>query len=183
MRGRKPESLTIPSSDVIELERVAHRDTSPWYQVRRARIILGIASGQRQEDLASQLGCDESTVWRTCQRYRNLGLAGLLADHRQGHSGRDLSITPVQRAQIVELACLEPIARGLHITHWSSDDLACQAVRDGIVARISPAPGPSETSWPMSICSPTPPATGRRPEWTPASRKGRSKSKIAQCTR
>jgi hypothetical protein len=63
MRGRKPESLTIPPSDVIELERVAHRDTSPWYQVRRARILLGIASGQRQEDLACQLGCDASTVW------------------------------------------------------------------------------------------------------------------------
>jgi transposase len=138
MRGRKPESLTIPAADVIELERVAHLDTSPWYQVRRARIILGLASGQRQADLASQLGCDESTVWRTCQRYRNLGLGGLLADHRQGHSGRDLSITPVQRAQIVELACLEPIARGLHITHWSSDDLARQAVSDGIVAGISP---------------------------------------------
>src|SRR5213592_4341291 len=139
MRGRKPESLTIPPSDVLELERVAHRDTSPWYQVRRARIILGIASGQRQEDLAFQLGCDASTVWRTCQRYRNLGLDGLLADHRQSHSGRDLSITPVQRAQIVELACLEPIAKGLHITHWSSEDLARQAVADNILPAISPA--------------------------------------------
>jgi hypothetical protein len=138
MRGRKAESLTIPPSDVIELERVAHLDTSPWYQVRRARIILGIASGQRQEALASQLGGDPCTVWRTCQHDRNRGLSSLLADHRQGHSGRDLGITPVQRAQIVELACLEPIAKGLHITHWSSDDLACQAVRDGIVARISP---------------------------------------------
>ena len=113
MRGRKPESLTIPSSDVSELEQLAHRDTSPWYQVRRARIILGIASGQRQEDLASQLGCAASTVWRTRQRYRSLGLGGLLADHRQGNSGRDLSITPVQRALIVELACLEPIAKGV----------------------------------------------------------------------
>jgi hypothetical protein len=48
-----------------------------------------------------------------------------------------LQITPVQRAQIVELACLEPIAKGLHITHWSSIDLAQQAVADGIVAGIS----------------------------------------------
>src|SRR6185503_16539046 len=45
---------------------------------------------------------------------------------------------PLQRARIVELACLEPIARGLHITHWSSEDLARQAVSDGIVAGISP---------------------------------------------
>jgi DDE superfamily endonuclease len=45
---------------------------------------------------------------------------------------------PLQRAQIVELACLEPIAAGLHITHWTSQDLARQAVADGIVPHISP---------------------------------------------
>jgi hypothetical protein len=37
----------------------------------------------------------------------------------------------------VALACLEPVARGLHITHWSSRDLARQAVADGIVPAIS----------------------------------------------
>lgn len=46
---------------------------------------------------------------------------------------------PLQRAQIVALACLEPVAEGLHITHWSSGDLARQAVADGIVPAISPA--------------------------------------------
>jgi hypothetical protein len=43
---------------------------------------------------------------------------------------------PLQRAQIVELACLEPIAKGLHITHWTSTDLARQAVADGIIPAI-----------------------------------------------
>src|SRR5207248_1918538 len=93
--------------------------------------------GRRREILASELACAESTIWRTCQRYERLGLGGLLVDQRRGHSGRDLQITPVQRAQIVERACLEPIAKGLHITHWSSDDLAWQAVAEGIVAGIS----------------------------------------------
>src|SRR4051795_2817288 len=46
---------------------------------------------------------------------------------------------PLQRAQIVALACLEPVARGLHITHWSSEDLARQAVLDGIVPVICPS--------------------------------------------
>ena len=137
MRGRNPELLKIHPPDISELERLAHSDTSPWFQVRRARIVLGIAAGRRRELLASQLDCNESTIWRTCQRYQRLGLAGLLADQRQGHSGREMEITPVQRAQIVELACLEPVAKGLHITHWSSDDLARQAVADGIVAGIS----------------------------------------------
>src|SRR5262245_10069868 len=45
---------------------------------------------------------------------------------------------PLQRAQIVALACLEPIAEGLHITHWTSQELARQAVADGIVDAISP---------------------------------------------
>jgi hypothetical protein len=45
---------------------------------------------------------------------------------------------PLQRAQIIQLACLEPVARGLHITHWSSADLARQALQDGIVEAISP---------------------------------------------
>jgi transposase len=137
MRGRRPEELKLRGTDQAELVRVAHGDTLPWFQVRRARIILGIAAGQRRETLAAELECDESTIWRTCQRYQRTGLMGLLVDQRRGHSGRDLQITPVQRAQIVELACLEPVARGLHITHWSSDDLARQAVTDGIVAGIS----------------------------------------------
>jgi hypothetical protein len=45
---------------------------------------------------------------------------------------------PLQRAQLVELACLEPVAEGLHITHWTSADLARQAVADGLVDVISP---------------------------------------------
>jgi transposase len=137
MRGRRPNELTIRGADQPELERMAHSDTLPWFRVRRARIVLGIAAGRRREILADELACDESTIWRTCQRYQHLGLEGLVADQRQGHSGRELQITPVQRAQIVELACLEPIAKGLHITHWSSEDLARQAVADGIVASLS----------------------------------------------
>lgn len=48
-----------------------------------------------------------------------------------------LLFPPVALAQIVQLACLEPIAKGLHLTHWSSEDLARQAVIDGIVTEIS----------------------------------------------
>jgi hypothetical protein len=52
---------------------------------------------------------------------------------RGGRSG----FPPLQRAEIVRLACLEPIAAGLHITHWSSPDLAREAVRQQIVSAIS----------------------------------------------
>lgn len=49
------------------------------------------------------------------------------------------SFPPLQRARIVELACLEPVAEGLHITHWTSADLARQAIADEIVDSISPS--------------------------------------------
>jgi hypothetical protein len=35
------------------------------------------------------------------------------------------------------MACLEPIARGLHITHWTSRDLARQAIADQVVPAVS----------------------------------------------
>src|SRR5271157_5162077 len=96
-------------------------------------------NGYRQCSIAARLECDEATVWRACERYRQGGLASLFADGRQGNAGRPQQISPVQRAQIVELACLEPIAKGLHITHWSSEDLARQAVDDKIIPAISAA--------------------------------------------
>ena len=57
--------------------------------------------------------------------------------HRPNGPGDRPGFPPLQRAQIVQLACLEPIAKGLHITHWTSQDLARQAVEEGIVPAIS----------------------------------------------
>lgn len=139
MRGRQITPLAISQHDATALHAVAHSDALPWFQVRRAKIVLAIAAGERQKAVAARLECDEATVWRVCRHYRQHGLTSLWTDGRRGHSGRPEQISPVQRAQIVGLACLEPLARGLHITHWCSNDLARQAVEDGIVAAISPA--------------------------------------------
>ena len=139
MRGRRPEEMTIGRRDQDALHSVAHSGSMPWFQVQRAKIVLALAAGERQCSVATRLECDAATVWRACERYRQGGLASLFADGRQGNSGRPEQISPVQRAQIVELACLEPIAKGLHITHWSSEDLAHQALDDKIVPAISPA--------------------------------------------
>jgi transposase len=139
MRGRRPEELRIGRRDQDVLHAAAHGGSLPWFQVQRAKIVLAIAGGERQCSVAARLECDEATVWRACRRYRQGGLASLFADGRQGNAGHPQQVSPVQRAQIVELACLEPIAKGLHITHWSSEDLARQAVADRIIPAISPA--------------------------------------------
>src|SRR5215831_7466019 len=161
VRGRRPEKLTIARRDQDVLHATAQSGSLPWFEVQRAKIVLAIAAGERQGSVAARLECDEATVWRACQRYRQGGLALLFADGREGNSGRPQQISPVQRAQIVELACLEPIAKGLHITHWSSEELARQ---------------PLAAFCMTSICNPIGRGIGRRLGWMPASSRGRSKS-------
>lgn len=52
-----------------------------------------------------------------------------LADHG--------SFPPLQRVEIEQLACCQPIGLGLHMTHWSTRSLAQIAVQRGIVPQIA----------------------------------------------
>jgi Winged helix-turn helix len=92
MRGRKPRPLSIPPADLTSLQEIAHSDSLPWSQVRQARIVLANARGVRTSTIAFQVQCDESTVWRTCRRYEQQGLTGLLVP--SGRSGRPERISP-----------------------------------------------------------------------------------------
>ncbi len=92
MRGRKPSHLVIPSQDRVVLEQIARGESLPWYQVRRARTVLAIAQGRRTHVVASQMQCDAETVRRTCQRYRERGLDGLLEPAPR--PGRPARISP-----------------------------------------------------------------------------------------
>jgi hypothetical protein len=83
MRGRKPRQVTIAPADYHVLRLIARGEGLPWYQVQRARIVLAIAAGARTQAVAKELDCDEATVWRTCRRYEQAGLSGLLADGRR----------------------------------------------------------------------------------------------------
>src|SRR5690349_11646558 len=135
MRGRRPRPLTLDSDDSAILQWLARCRSQPWFQIQHARILLGIAAGQRVKTLAREVQCDAATVWRICRGYEQHGLDAVLWEARRRVARS--SFPPLQRAQIVQLACLEPIAKGLHITHWTSRDLARQAVEDGIVPAIS----------------------------------------------
>jgi hypothetical protein len=42
MRGRRPEKLTLARRDADALHTVARSDSLPWFQVRRAKIVLAI---------------------------------------------------------------------------------------------------------------------------------------------
>jgi hypothetical protein len=92
MRGRKPRLVSIAPADRPVLEQVARSNSLPWYQVRRARIVLANSRGVHNSTVAFQVQCDEATVWRTCRRYEREGLAGLMAPSIR--SGRPDRISP-----------------------------------------------------------------------------------------
>ena len=142
MRGRRPRPLEIAPHDVPILQQIARSRSLPWYQVQRAQVLLAVAAGEPIRTLAIRTQCNPSTVWRICRRYEDAGLPDLLEPPQR--AGRPARISALQRAQIVQLACLEPVAKGLHITHWTSQDLARQAVEDGIVPAHQRSDGPSD---------------------------------------
>jgi Winged helix-turn helix len=89
MRGRRPRPIPIDPADLETLHQVARSESLPWYQVRRARIVLANARGLSNGTAAFQMQCDEATVWRTCRLYERGGLTKLLApSHRPGRPGR-----------------------------------------------------------------------------------------------
>ena len=119
------------------------RSCSVLRAVRRYR---GIRSAGPARCWVSPLASGFRRWPSTCNARRrpSVGPAGFTSNRGlracwRAHSDQDgrWRFPPLQRAQIVQLACLEPIAKGLHITHWSSKDLAFQAVAEAIVPTIS----------------------------------------------
>ena len=52
-------------------------------------------------------------------------------------SGRPPEFTPEQVAQILAHACTDPAEAGREVTHWTPRELAEEAVRRGVVEKIS----------------------------------------------
>ena len=143
--------LTLPVRTV--LESLVRRTSTPQAQALRARVLLAMAEGGTNPEIASEFGLHPTSVRKLRQRWmeEQYGLEPLLADQkalskqlveflRGGVStGRTPTFTPEQVAAVVALACEPPEAAGVPITHWSYPVLAEEAVRRGIVESISPA--------------------------------------------
>ena len=139
MRGRKPDVLTIrlsgPSPNWNE-------SLTAMYCRGFKFVVLELFWELLQAgDVKYLLRNSTATNPRSGEPVNAIDSLGLpVCSLISGKATRDVTCRSprVQRAQIVALACLEPVAKELHITHWSSADLARQAVEDGIVAGISP---------------------------------------------
>ena len=138
------------------LEGLVRQATAAQRLVRRAGIILGLAAGQSAREVAKQLGIERQTAYKWWHRWqtqasrlqeaeaqepndKRLGalLEQVLRDAYRG--GKPARFTPEQIVKIVALACEHPKACGRPITQWTSKELAAEAVKRGIVQRISRA--------------------------------------------
>src|SRR5262245_7155406 len=144
MPGPKPPPIEVTGEERAELERLVRRHTTGQQLAERARIVLLMAEGLNNSEVARAVDVDVDTVRKWRGRWRRirevpvaeLSVAARLADAPR--PGTPARITPEQVCRIVALACEAPGASGRPISQWSSTELAAEIVRRGIVATISP---------------------------------------------
>jgi transposase len=85
-------------------------------------------------DLARWVDMTPTGIWYICRRYEEQGLDAIYDAPR---SGRPREISALQRVEIEQLACCDPIGLGLKITHWSTRTLAQIAAARRIRPKIA----------------------------------------------
>lgn len=136
------------------LERLERRATSSQRLVRRVRIILGAADGRNNEEVGRALGVKRETVgtWRARWLAAAPRLSAAEADGADETAltrcvelelqdaprpGAPARFSAEQICQIMAIACEPPASSERPVTHWTPAELADEAVKRGIVERIS----------------------------------------------
>lgn len=136
--GRAAPAPILTVEERVCLERLIRTHSTPQHIALRARMIILASEGVKIWEIAAQLGVWRKTVseWRA----RWLSSSGALVLARLSDAprcGAPARITAEQICGLVALACEAPEDRGLPFSHWSQQALAEEAMRRGIVDRIS----------------------------------------------
>lgn len=81
---KSPVVITLEESERLELERLVRRPTAPSGMVRRARIILLLASGHSVSETARAVGVQRRIVRQWARRFQQERIAGLPDRPRPG---------------------------------------------------------------------------------------------------
>jgi putative transposase len=136
------------------LEHIVRQQNNPQWLVRRAKIILRAAADQTNGQIARELGITRNTVsswrerWQASEAQREAvahemdddkSLRALLEDifRDNPRSGSPGKFSAEQMAQIMAIACEDPEANGYPVSHWTPKEIVMEAVKRGVVARIS----------------------------------------------
>jgi transposase len=152
MAGPQPITISVSAPQQAVLERLLRQHSCPQALALRARIVLGAATGLRNEPLATRLACSPTTVrkWRARWAEAESRLAAAEADSAAlmmavaaaladaARPGTPDTFSAEQIVQIVNLACTSPRESGRPIDAWTPRELADEAERQGIVRSISP---------------------------------------------
>ncbi len=144
MRGPKPPAVVLTTEARRGLESLAVGHWTPQQVALRARIVLAAADGANNAEIARRLGTDADTarLWRMRWLRSEAtppgapGAAERLADAPR--PGGPCRITAEQVCRLTALACEAPAASDRPISQWSGRELADEAVKRGIVDRLSP---------------------------------------------
>lgn len=138
------------------LERLSRQRTAERRLAERVQVVLWSAAGRPSVEQATALGVDPQRILRWRHRWHDESarlaeaercadmtddkLEALIVDvlSDEERSGSPGKFSAEQLAQIISLACEDPVELGLPITHWAPRDLALEAQRRGIVPSISP---------------------------------------------
>jgi transposase len=118
--GRPAKALAVSTEERLQLESIARSQSLPAGIVKRAQMVLRMAAGESNTNVARRYRVSRPTVtmWRT--RYRERGIAGL---HNELKPGRPRSTSEEQVAQLIDTA-LRSKPKGK--THWSGRGLAAE---------------------------------------------------------
>ena len=136
------------------LEQIVRRPPSPQRLVRRAQILLALATGATQCHVMRQRHLNRGTVQVWCRRCCALAsrLAQMEADESNDkalttvsvealtdhpRAGTPATFTPEQIVQIVAVACEDPRASGRPVSHWPPREVAEEVRKRRIVETIS----------------------------------------------
>ena len=137
MPGPRPKyAITLAPEQAARLAHLSTCYMAPFATVQRAQIVLRAHQQPEWQNaaIAQQLGCSVNTVKRWRQRWQ---ATAALSDAPR--TGTRRTFTPLQRAQIVALACSRPSTHGKVWQRWSGEKLAQVAVEQGLVATIAPS--------------------------------------------
>jgi transposase len=117
-KGPAPRPITLTADERARLTELARRSKTANAVARRARIVLGVADGNGNGEVARALGVGKSTVVKWRARFVRRRMDGIFDEPRSG-APRTISDAKVEE---VVAKTLEETPRGE--THWSRRSMA-----------------------------------------------------------
>lgn len=130
-RGRPRVEITLTDDERTELQRLTRRARTNRHLAQRARIVLGVGSGETDAAVSARLHCTPKTVASWRKRFARDRLSGLYDEPRVGRQ-RSVDDEAVE-AIVVKTLESTPKAK----THWSTRQMAKESgVSHATVGRI-----------------------------------------------